>query len=398
MSKESILWDLEQSTARPASRDRIAKWEATRGVTLPKLLRKVYREHDGGLIRSTQLELYPLEQIVPLADRAWEPLSRDLADKSAFADRSRLLIVGWDNEDSSQFYLNYNECYDDGDPSVWSCQGSGTPLRRVSPSASKYFKKLATPSSAPEVDWDESEQLEILADETVDESSWLPSGTVSRYLLARADDGLVLFRESLDFGTGGKRLTRMALPLPLEPESMILRQRRTDGPWTLELRPRRSEGIVYLESTEIPEVGWRNRRSQGTPTFDLIESESKETLEELRIDLIGERAARDVEAEDDQLSALRRRPKSATPDELEVLGFQLLHAMQAISPEDESTGEVPITSSSHLQHLVSQMQAEVANRGGDEPIPPEVQAMLDQVQQKLSSLNHSDESGGEDRD
>ncbi len=74
MSAESILWDSEQSPARGATRDRILKWEAERGVPLPKLLRKVYREHNGGLVRSTQLELYALEQIVPPDERAWATL------------------------------------------------------------------------------------------------------------------------------------------------------------------------------------------------------------------------------------------------------------------------------------------------------------------------------------
>ncbi len=71
-------------------------------------------------------------------------------------------------------------------------------------------------------------------------------------LLARGDGVLVLYRESLDFGTGGKRLTRIELPLPLEVDAMILRQRRMDGPWTLQLQPKRSSGIIYIESTELP--------------------------------------------------------------------------------------------------------------------------------------------------
>lgn len=393
MSTESVLWDHEQSPARGASRDRILKWEAERGVKLPKLLRKVYREHNGGLVRSTQLELYALEQIVPPDERAWATLGGDGADAAAFTDHSRVLIIGWDNEAGGQYFLNYNECYDDEDPSIWSCTGVGTGIRRVSPSASRYLKKLATASDKPEVDWEESERLEVLAEDAVDESAWLPPGTVSRYLLARGDGVLVLYRESLDFGTGGKRLTRIELPLPLDVETMILRQRRMDGPWTLQLQPKRSAGIIYIESTELPDGGWRNRRSKGAPAYDVFESESKEKLEELRVELIGEKAAKECEAEDDRMVAFQRRVSQSSPDELQVIGFQLLHAMQGTLPDEDLEGEMPaepIASAAHIQHLMNQMRAEVANRGGDEPIPPDVQAMIDGLNERLNSMGLRD--------
>ena len=393
MSAESILWDPEQSPARGATRDRILKWEAERGVQLPKLLRKVYREHNGGLVRSTQLELYALEQIVPPDERAWATLHPEKADAGAFVDHSRVLIIGWDNESGGQYFLNYNECYDDEDPSIWSCTGSESGIRRVSPSASRYLKKLATASDKSEVDWEESERLEVLADDVVDESSWLPPGTVSRYLLARGDGVLVLYRESLDFGTGGKRLTRIELPLPLEADAMILRQRRMDGPWTLQLQPKRSSGIIYIESTELPTGGWRNRRSKGAPAYDVFESESKEKLEELRIELIGEKAARECEAEDDRMVAFQRRVSQSSPDELQVIGFQLLHAMQGTLPDEELEGVSavpPMESAAHIRHLMNQMRAEVANRGGDEPIPADVQAMLDGLNERLNAMGLSD--------
>ncbi len=87
--------------------------------------------------------------------------------------------------------------------------------------------------------------------------------------------------------------------------------------------------------------------------------------------------------------AFQRRVSQSSPDELQVIGFQLLHAMQGTLPDEELEGVAavpPRESAAHIRHLMNQMRAEVANRGGDEPIPADVQAMLDGLNERLNAL------------
>ncbi len=52
----------------------------------------------------------------------------------------------WDNESGGQYFLNYNECYNDEDPSIWSCKGQRFGDPPCISIGSRYLKKLATAS------------------------------------------------------------------------------------------------------------------------------------------------------------------------------------------------------------------------------------------------------------
>ncbi len=51
--------------------------------------------------------------------------------------------------------------------------------------------------------------------------------------------------------------------------------------------------------------------------------------------------------------AFQRRVSQSSPDELQVIGFQLLHAMQGTLPEEELEGVAavpPRESAAHIRH------------------------------------------------
>lgn len=375
---DATIWDPEQANSTGASRDRIRKWESLHGVQLPRFLREAYREHNGGTLLGAPIELYPLEQITTPQSGFWDKLIVARIDEDAFEDRTRLLVFGWDYESGGQYYLNYNDCDASGEPSAWVYQADGNPIQRIARSASSYFKKRASISSDPEVDWSEVERLETLADESVDESSWLPPGTVSRYLLAQGDGVLFLYRQGLNLETGTQCHTRMTIPLPLNAERMTLRQRRGNGPWGLLLQPQNHEGIVLIESIELPAGGWRNRRIKGEPLADYFECESKDKLIELRVDLIGEHAASLRTAEELQTESAPDSSDETSDDELQNLGLQLMRAMQQDLPADENSLEFAQVKS-HILHLSQQIQAEIANRTEGGPVPAEILSLVDQV-------------------
>lgn len=386
MSDESILWDPSQSDARGLSKEQILKWEADHGVQLPKLLRKAYREHDGGVVRATSIQLRHLKEFAVPDDDMWDDMADD--EVEGFEDRNRILIIGMDNNVGGVFFLNYNLCHDDGDPSIWTHFFDGTGATRLSRSASRYLKKQATVSESPEVNWQESETLPILAEESIDESSWLPLGTITRYRLVQGDEKLILFQQGLDLESDseGQRLARTELPLPLDADSMELKPRRPGGPWGLHLEPQDGDEIVSLESTQLSGGGWRSRRSKGVPIYETIESESKERLEKLRVQLIGEAAAREVAAGDDRMAALQKRMEESSPDEMKLMGMQMLHAMQSEMPDLTPPGDVPpelAAATAHIQSLQQKMMEELSKTVGGLQIPPEVQAMIEGLKKKM---------------
>ncbi len=63
MSDEFSLWEAAESDAPGLSKEQILKMGAEHGVQLPKLLRKAYREHNGGVVRSSAIQLWSLDRV-----------------------------------------------------------------------------------------------------------------------------------------------------------------------------------------------------------------------------------------------------------------------------------------------------------------------------------------------
>lgn len=384
MSDEFSLWDAAESDAPGLSKEQVLKWEAENGVQLPKLLRKAYREHNGGVVRSSSIQLWSLDQVRVPDDDAWDDMADE--EEDGFEDRNRILIIGEDLDIGGSYFLNYNLCHDDGDPSIWNHFYDGTGPSRLSKSVSRYLKKQASTSETPDVDWQETESFPILCDESIDESSWLPPGTITRYRLVQGEDKLILFEQGIDMDRGGQRLTRTELPLPLDPDSMSLELRLDGGPWGLHLEPLDGDEIVSVESVQRPGGGWKNSRSRGVPIYETIESESKERLENLRIQLIGAEAAREVAAADDRMAALERRMQASSPEEQKIIGLQMLQGMQTEMPDLTPPGELPpelAEASAQIESLQRKMFEELERSVGGLQVPPEVQAMIEGLKKKM---------------
>lgn len=389
MNEESCLWGSVESEVQGLPKEQILKWESDHGLQLPKTLRRAYREQNGGVVKGTSIHLFPLEDFVVPDDEMW---GWGLKDEENFEDRNRVIVIGDDNNVGGNFLLNYNCCHEDGDPSIWSYFYDGTGANRLSKSVSRFLKKASAISESPTVDWSESNTLPILIDESIDESPWLPPGTITRYRLIRQDAKLVLFRQGLNLesGDGGQRFTRTELPLPLDADSTELKLRRPGGPWALSLKPENSDEIVSMESVQVPSGGWKNRRHQGVPIYEMIESESKERLEQLRVQLIGQAAADEARARDDSMAALQKRMQESPPEQMKLMGLQMLQAMQGELPELTPVGDVPpelAAVTAHVDEMRRKMFENLSQEVGQQPIIPEVQAMIDGLKKQMEKVN-----------
>lgn len=382
MTDVSRFWDSKQWAAPGLSLEQIQKWESDHGLQLPELLRNAYQEHDGGVVRGTTIRLCSLRFISVPDDDIWESMNE--WEEEGFDDQSQVLIIGDDLHVGGNYLLNYNMCHDDEDPSIWNYFFDGCGASLLSRSASQYLQDAAEISEVAEASWQESENLPVVFDETIDESSWLPPGTVSRYRLTQGDVRLILFREGLDMNSGGKRLSRTELPLPLDPEQMHLKPRRPGGPWMLQLQPLDNEGIVSLESVQIAPEGWKNNQYRGVPIYEMIESNSPERLEALRTQLIGPDAAAAARREDQQMADLQRFSESSS-ENAHLAFMQMMHAMQQELPDLNPPGEVPELegAASLIAQMQQQMVDELNRQIAGIEVPPEVQAVIASLKQKI---------------
>src|SRR3954468_7616662 len=107
------MFDLEQFwTGGPKSKRaggderRLADWEARQGVRFPATLRLAYAKRDGGRVRHTDIELYPLDEIQRVDEDFWR--FEEIPAEEAL-DQSLDFVVGMGASVGGEFLLNYNE-------------------------------------------------------------------------------------------------------------------------------------------------------------------------------------------------------------------------------------------------------------------------------------------------
>lgn len=384
------FWDSKRNTSRRATAAEIDQWEQRHGVTFPKLLREAYLERNGGVIRASELELLPLARISPPDDDFWEECCCD-EDDDNFADRSLVFLFGRDDEVGAQYHLNYNGLDADAEPSVWSSYHDDAGMNHAGSTVNDFLRPLLDMAGQPEVDWNETRQRKVLAEETIDESYWMPKGSQTKYVLLEAHQKLVLFIHRVNLSAAAEEsLVRMELPLPLVSKGMSIGRRHQNqtGPWTLCLAPEDSNDIVYLESKRVSNDEWKNARTMAAPVYIHFESESDERLQKLRVTLIGANAASQQQREDDVEQAWTRQVQSMSPDEQLAAGLHLMRGMRSAIPDVPIPEDMPPEMaeasrkmSQSIEDLLRQMDDEV----GDIPIPPEAAAMLNLMKQNLQA-------------
>lgn len=276
------FWDPERSTAAGATKAQVKAWETQHGVTLPKLLKKVLSEHDGGCVLGTMFRVLPLGEIVPADDEFWDFA---LVDDDEVVDHALVFPFAWDDELGGQYVLNFNAAGPNDEPSVMQNYSDPGDLNCAAKSLDKFFAKMLKVSGGPVFNWTDIESLAVLADETIDDSYCRGPQATTRNVLAQDGECLVLFVHRT--GADGERMEKTRLPLPLLADEMEIENRHDDqsGPWNLHLEPEDSDGIVQWESQLKSNGKWKNTETKGVPIYVEYESTDKKHLTVLQTQL-----------------------------------------------------------------------------------------------------------------
>jgi hypothetical protein len=354
----------------------IIAWEEQHGVALPSSLRQAFAVRNGGVVRYSSVRIEPLERIKPADDDFWEYANHDA---EAMPDR-RLVFTFADDEDSGgQYLLNFNALGPRGEPSVCIYHSDPGDVDEASASLAEFLARLLAVSSGPAVNWAEidSPGLTILARETIDVSPVFGRGAEYEGVLAHGADALVLFTHLRS--KQQETIIKLTLPLPLDPNSALLRPLRP-GPISthcLHLQPTRTDNILHVQSTRASDGKWKTTNMRGAPIYGYFESKDRDVLTSLRARLLGEQAANAMSERERSEAQFEQELNSLSPDARRAAMIQAaLKAKEEIDrtfTEQFGTLEPPRGELANLAQLMQARMAEALARvqAGAANAPPD---------------------------
>ena len=385
--------DFEEPEIRPGvDAEEIRAWEEEHGVTLPALLRAALAIQNGGEVRNASMQILPLEEIVPVDEVFWEFTE---VNENEAPDHDLMFVFGEETNVGGTYLLNFNAKGPTGEPSVYlDLHGEST--YRMGDSLKDLLNELLASAATPSVDWSETEDLPVLARETIDISSVHRGkpASVEQVLVRDGGDALVLFTR--ERSPEGEALTRTRLPLPLDTGWSLIDPHRPApiGTYGLHLHPQNSDGIVSHESRTDADGRWKNTTEHGVPIYVMIESTNRDRLVTLRAQLLGSEAAAQVQAKQDRQADLERTLDSLSP--AERISAMLQSALQmkneldrefadsgaAAAPMPPELAEASETVQRRMQEFMQRAQEKIAAN------PPSAE-----VQQKIADVLRDLKSG-----
>ena len=314
----------------------IRAWEAEHRVTLPELLRNALAIQNGGFVRNAPMEILPLEEIAPVDEEFWEFTEIEHHDAP---NHDLMFVLGQETDVGGTYLLNFNAQGPAGEPGVYlDLHGEST--YHLADSLEDLLNELLASSRAPGVNWSETKDLPALARESIDLSSLYRGkpASVDQVLVCRGE-ALVLFTRQRS--PDGERLTRTLLPLPLDNSWVLIDANRPApiGTYALHLQPTETDRIVHQESQTNADGMWKNSIEHGAPIYVTYESTRRESLESLRRQLLGDKAADQVQAKQDRQAELEATLDSLSPDQRMAAMLQSALKMKAeLDREFDSSG------------------------------------------------------------
>jgi len=288
----------------------IAAWEKTHCVKFPKLLAEVFQIQNGGMVSDADVYINVLNGIEPID-----------ADDDIYEDEfedPRLVFDFAHDGGEGRYLLDYNARGPKQEPAVYLEFRDCGELDKTAESVDELFREMLESSEGPEVDWSETERLTVVAREQLDLTEHYGLQARLDQVLCRDARALILFAHRR--GRDEETLTRTVLPEPLSTEvglgACSIRPLQPDRPsiWTLQLQPRKSDGIVQVQSTRTSNGRWKNRTTRSVPIYDSIWSYDRNRLKELRVKLLGKKEALRVQEDDDAQLELQQRMLALPPE------------------------------------------------------------------------------------
>ncbi|HUY89063.1 MAG TPA: SMI1/KNR4 family protein [Pirellulales bacterium] len=358
------------------SENQIAAWEKKQGVKLPELLRTALGLRNGGCVRNTSIEVLPLEQMQPVDEDFWEWALFD-DDEEEAPDRELVFVFGEETEFGARVIMNFNARGPKGEPSVYfDYHGESTDLQNDT--LSGFFKAMLASSETPSVDWSQTEQLEIVARESIKVAGNYKGQPASLdQVLVRDDDLLVLFTR--ERSSEGECLTRTMLPLPLDSSWAEVKPYRPAliPTFGLHLQPEEIHDIVQQQSEENEDGRWKNTTDRGAPIYVTFESTDRGRLEALRKELLGAHGAARAQAKQERQEQFEQTLDTLSPEQRTAALMRVALAMK-----DKMERELGAGLGAGLGDT-SGMPPELAKAA--EAMQKKMQQMVEQAQQKIAA-------------
>ena len=263
----------------------IPAWESESQVVLPAILQKLLTLRNGGYVNRCELEILSLNDIKPLEEEEREWIEWELEDEVEDYDPDRVFVFCYEHSLGGAYFLDYNRHGPQHEPLVLEYFSDPGDARFVANSVTEFLESFLTRSTEPLVNWQETEDLQTVAEESIDLSRlW---GTAARIdqVLGLLEDRLMFFQR--EETPEGIRLSKTLLPQPLDADWARIARYRPNPltTYTLHLQPQDTDRIVEEESIQDGDGSWKNTRNEGVPVYVLFESRSKDVLNRLKSQL-----------------------------------------------------------------------------------------------------------------
>jgi hypothetical protein len=275
----TTLWELSDGTkAPPATAATLISWEATTGYRIPSLLRDALLLQNGGVVKDTDpaLTVNSIEEW-----EAVEPYTLLLDDENQAGTISSQLIRFATDSHGVDYVLDYRKVDAQKEPLAQELP-QFEQIADSTESVTVLLTRLCATTVEPEVEGCHARFLTRIGQTTIKGSDH-----TSSIILGRDIDGLLVLMEHFT-GPEDLRWSATLLPEPLNAGASGISTSTWFGTecYELTLTPSDANGIVSVDCTRLPSGRWKNRRTDGTPVYLTIHSESLATLEKIRQDLI----------------------------------------------------------------------------------------------------------------
>ncbi len=390
MANSDASWDTNAEPKKQpgVSEAELDAWQKSNGVQLPAVLREVLSVQNGGLMSNSDTTLFGLSDIVRPDEEVFYDLEDDEDLCAKFEDRGLVFAFAEEVNDGLPMYLlNFNANGPTGEPSVHHYYRDMGDIEPEAATVSAFFAAKQATDSECAVDWTETEKLAPVLFREKCEIPDLEGGKrIVESVVGRLEGRLCVFKHEV-WGDEESYL-KLEVDEPLDPEELEIETIGSkprvyslrlisldeddfdddddddeldddfdldDLDWDAEDDDEDGEDAEddegedpdenRTESKRMKDGTWKNA---SVGALDDIESLSRENLEKLRLELLGEegakvaRSAEALQAKAGQLAEqLAQKMESMTPEER-------LKAGVAIAKELGAFGDNPLESLSGL--------------------------------------------------
>lgn len=282
------FWHPPANPPAAARADDISRWEAELGASFPAALREAYLVQNGGLLHSSVLELFPLEEMGPADEDVWEYVEVNASESEpdwTDPERRARLFVFARGEYDDLYLLDFGA---EGESAVYVCSNDTLELTRCAESLATFLAAELAADPAPAVDWSETERLPVLARESIDLQLLEKIQARTEQVLCRDGELLVSFYRTWGEDTD-ETIERTALPLPISADAATIQPFRTSKPGTfiLNIDSSSERDGEHITCTQTCDGLWRNRTEHAPSLCTAFESPDREKLRQLRLQLVG---------------------------------------------------------------------------------------------------------------